>query len=101
MLRQSRLSTEYVRVLVSHKVAGVIVDPTADVGQMSFMVPGHEPTEDDWQTATWESSGVQHWLCCNVGPDAVVLPKGSYDVWVRVADSPTFPNLKAGTLVIF
>jgi hypothetical protein len=101
MLRQSRLSTEYVRVLVSHKVAGAVVDPTADVGQAAFMIPGQEPTEDDWETSSWESSGDQHWLCCLVGPDGVALPRGTYDVWVRIADSPTFPNKKAGALVIF
>lgn len=102
-MEQSVLSTEYVKVPVSALVAGVFINPTADVVQMAFPVLNVDPVSGDWKAAIWETLDASTYLaCCLVGPAAgtIVLVKGAYDVWVKVADTPEVPAKKAGFLRI-
>lgn len=101
----SSLSKEYVRVRVFAKNAGAAVNPTADVVEMAFKSDGTEPSTPDWKTAAWETDATTdpdtYYARCLVGPGGTVtLTDGSYDVWVRVTDSPEIPVKKAGRLVV-
>lgn len=97
----SVLSKEYVRVKVSASEAGAAVDPTTDTVVMAFPVHGVAPVTGDWKAASWETAGSAFYARCLVGPSGTVtLAVGSYDVWVKVTDSPEVPAIKAGQLKI-
>jgi hypothetical protein len=98
----SAASLQYVRVPVAAKVAGAVVDPTADVVTMAFMAGG-TPTTGDLKTASWETdpttSPPTYSARCLVGPGgAVTLTAGLWSVWVKITDSPEIPLLHAGSL---
>lgn len=96
----SSLDTEYLRVRVSAEEAGVAVNPTGDTVEMAFPATGIAPVSGDWKSASWETDGAAHYARCLVGPTAVVLAAGLYDVWVRVTDSPEIVVRKTGQLKI-
>lgn len=103
LLQLSSLSTEYVRVPVSAFEDGVEVNPSPLAVEMAFPAYGVEPAGGDWVTAEWEpGAACGGWFArCLVGPaGAVTLANGSYDVWVRVTDSPETPVRKAGPIRI-
>lgn len=104
-LEISSLSRQYVKVPVAAKLAGAVVNPTADVVTMAFPVHGSDPAT--WLAATWEtdatSTPATYLARCNVGPGGTVtLAAGTYDVWVKVTDSPEIPALRSPvTLKVF
>jgi hypothetical protein len=105
VLTISSLSKEYVRVRVAAKNAGAVVNPTADVVEMAFTLADAEPTTPDWKTASWETDAATepdtYFARCLVGPGGTVtLADGTYQVWVRVTDSPEIPVKKSGVLVV-
>jgi hypothetical protein len=88
----SRLSTEYVQVQVTFTVSGAQVNPTGDTVQMAFTHGGALPGVSDWHTASWETAGTVHYAQCLVGPSGgVVLAPGTWNVWLKVTDSPEVP----------
>jgi hypothetical protein len=104
-LTVSSLTTEYVRVQVAVKDSGEFVDPTSDLVQMAFPLPGVEPSGGDWQAASWESdvgtTPPSYFARCLVGPlGTVILADGTYDVWVKITDTPEIPVRKVGALVV-
>lgn len=101
----SSLSREFVRVQLKATEAGQQVDPSLDPVEMAFTVPGTEPLVGDWKTAGWEADFSQsrpiYFARTLVGPGGThLLTDGTYDVWVRVTDSPEVPVSNAGRLVI-
>lgn len=100
MLRLSSLSTEYVKVPVSIKVNGAVVNPTSYVVKMAFKTSG-EPIEADWKTASWETAGTTYYVRCLVGPSGdVTLADGSYDIWLRITGAPEIPVRTIGRLIV-
>lgn len=98
-VRLSSLSTEYVKVPVKVKEEGVEIDPTAYDVEMAFVEDG-EPEPADWEDAGWETAGTKYLARCLVGPAGVILPDGTYVIWVRVTSTPEIPVKRAGTLVV-
>lgn len=76
-------------------------DPTGDAVQLAFIAGTAKPTDADWRPGTWGiDPGPTYLAQCLVGPNAVVLAPGTYQVWVKVTDNPEQPVLMAGQLVI-
>jgi len=105
VLTLSSLSKEYVRVRMSARNNGAVVNPTADTVEMAFTLNDAEPTSPDWKSASWETDANTepdtYYARCLVGPGGTVtLADGTYRVWVRVTDSPEIPVKKCGLLVI-
>jgi hypothetical protein len=98
----SASSTEYVRVPVSAKASGSVVDPTADTVVMAFIAGTSTPGVSDWKTASWETDATTdpdtYYARCLAG-SAVTLTAGTtYMVWVKVTDSPETPIKRCGLL---
>lgn len=101
-LRLSAATTEYVRIPVSAKENGSVVNPTTDAVQMAFVAADAAPGNTDWKTASWETDGSTYYARCLVGPSGDATPAvGSYHVWVKLTDNPEIPVRRAGRLVIF
>ena len=101
----SELSLEYVRVPVSAKQSGLTVDPTADTVKLAFSAAGVDPSSGDYKTSSWETDATTtpatYYARCLVGPaGTVALAAGTYEVWVKITDSPEIPVLRSGTLVV-
>jgi hypothetical protein len=104
-IRQSSLSTEYVRYQVQATLNGLPYSPVQDTVQFAFLPIGQEPILTDWVTGSWETvtqyGMPQYNARCLVGPNgAAVLPKGQYVVWLRIADTPEVPVRNVGNLLI-
>jgi len=87
------------------ELAGVQINPTADVGVMAFMQNGADPGSGDWKTAIWDTdttkTPTQYDLGCLVGPGGTItLAPGRYRVWVKVTDSPEIPVLEVDDLIV-
>ena len=99
-LRISSVSKQYVRSHVEAEKNGVEYDPTGDVVHFAFTA-----TDDvdgaTWNAGSWETSSGRHYARCLIGPDAVVLTKGTYVVHVRVTDNPEAPADKVGMITIY
>lgn len=99
----SSLSTEMVQVPINARLGGSPnYNPTADMVQLAFMAGTSKPGTSDWNAGTWATDpGPEYLAQCLVGPNTgVVLPVGTYAIWVKVTDSPEVPVLQAGQLVI-
>lgn len=99
----SASSLEYIRVQVAAYTAGAAVNPTTDAVQMAFMVGSAVPASSDWKTATWDTDSTTvpatYRARCLVGTGgAVTLTPGTYQVWVKVTDTPETPVKLAGPL---
>lgn len=97
-LEISSLSLQYVKVPVTATLAGVAVNPTADVVQMAFPTPGTPPVT--WYTAAWETdstASVPVYLArTTIGPGGTAaLAPGTYEIWVKVTDNPEIPVLRS------
>lgn len=93
------LSTEYVRVQVTASSAGAVVNPTSDTIQFAFPATTVQPSV--WYSGSWETISGVYYARCLVGPTGgvVTLTVGnSYDVWVKITDSPEVPVRKVTTL---
>lgn len=71
---------------------------------MAFTAPDVDPSPGDWKGANWETDATTipptYSARCLVGPGAVVLTVGSWDVWVKVTDAPESPARRVGNLQI-
>lgn len=88
MIEQSRLSTRYVHAeITATTFAGDPIDPATLPVQLAFVPVGAEPATGDWFDAVRITGSV---FVVLVGPDggALVLPRGDYDAWHHIADSP-------------
>lgn len=97
-LEISSQSRQYVKVPVAAKLAGAAVNPTGDTVQMAFPFTGADPAT--WYAAAWEtdstSSPATYLARTTVGPGGTaVLAVGTYDVWVKVTDSPEVPVMRS------
>lgn len=99
-------SVEYLRVAVSAKEAGVVVNPTTDAVAMAVKTSG-TPSGGDWKTAAWETDATTDpdtyyaRVLVGTGTDVGALTAGdTYSVWVRVSDSPEVPIKHAGYIQV-
>lgn len=91
--RISSLSKEYVYSWIGG------VDGTEDV-EVAF-VQADEPAELDWNDADWANiapAGADARIL--IGPGAVELTDGTWQMWVRVTTSAEVPVMRAGEIVI-
>lgn len=101
----SVLDLEYVYVPVSVKKSGSYINPTSDTVTMAFTAGGVDPVGGDWKSASWETDSTTtpptYSARCLVGPGGSFTPTaGTYEVWVKVTDSPEIPVLRSGTVVV-
>jgi hypothetical protein len=99
----SSLATMMVQVPVQARLNGAAVyNPTADLVYFAFVAGFGKPGSGDWHPGSWATDpGPEYLAQCLIGPAAgVVLPVGSYVVWVRIVDAPEVPVLQVGQLVI-
>lgn len=99
MPTQSALSTEYLRYPVSAVVNGAAIVPTGDTVQFAFPVTGAAPVT--WFAGSWETVSSTYFARVLVGPaGGVFAPTAgvTYDVWIKITDSPEVPVRKVGTL---
>lgn len=102
-LEQSVLSLEYVQVPVSITVNCVPYDPTGDVVEFAFMPVGTDPAPADFKFGIWVACGVPLQFTAEilVGPGGTfVLPVGTYEIWIRIVDTPEIPVRSVGFLAI-
>ncbi len=93
-LQISSLSTQYVRVPVTASS-----DPTHDVVSWAIVPPATEPTS--FVTGDWQTIGSTFYARVLVGPGtSLVLSKGFYEMYVKIADTPETPVLRAGVLEV-
>jgi hypothetical protein len=98
-LKQSVLSTEYVRVAWATNPPE---DPTTDTVYLAFIEGTDEPETGEWVPGGWETVGAKYYARVLVGPDGdKILGVGNYEVWSKVIDNPEHPVRKVGKLVIF
>ena len=81
------------------------MNPTADTVTMAFTAAGVDPVLGDYKTASWETDATTtpstYYARCLVGPGGTVtLAAGTYEVWVKITDSPEVPVKRSGTLVV-
>ena len=103
MINISVLSKDFIRVPVSAEEDGLAVDPTGDVVEMAIVTASTDPVGGDWNTAAWETAGSIYYARLLVGPGSSfgALSAKTYDVWVKVTDSPEIPAMRAGPLQVW
>lgn len=102
----SSQTKEYVLVDIATTVAGASVDPTGDAVEFAATVPGVEPSA--WLAGSWETDtttdpdtySARILVSGTGGGGTLVLADGTYDLWVRITDSPERPARRAGTLIV-
>lgn len=73
---------------------------------MAFVAHGATPGFSDWQSAVWKTDTTgnvpAYFACCLVGPGGTItLVAGTYDVWVKISDSPEIPAILSGQVQVF
>lgn len=103
----SSLSKEFVKVRVSGRRGGAVIDPTGYTVEFAFTAaatPATEPDEADWVVGSWETDATQenHYHArCLVGPSgAITLANGTHDVWVRFDDTLERPVRRVGRIIV-
>lgn len=105
-LNFSRLSTIYAVIPVGATKAGSAYNPTSDTVQFAFMpTPTQTPVTADWVSGVWETAATNviypYNAKCLVGPSgATALTLGSYNMYMKITDSPEIPVFVVGTLAI-
>src|SRR5690348_7696566 len=104
MISISSLSTEYIQVEVTATVNGSSpYNPTGDQVQMAFVTSG-DPVSGDWHSGAWQtissSAGPVYLAQCLVGSGGVALAAGTYNVWLKITDSPEIPVRQIGLLQV-
>ena len=99
-LTMPSVSTQPVQQQILAISGGLPYNPSADAVAMAFILlpqygPPPDPQSGDWHTATWETDAnpVTYWASCLVGPanGGTALSLGTYQVWLKITDSPTVP----------
>lgn len=102
---QSVLSTQYLQILVTIK-SPATYNPAGDTVQMAFTpltYPPTSPTSGSWVSGSWETfPGPAYWAQALVGPanGGTALALGTYQVWLKITDSPEVPVLQPCLLTI-
>ena len=100
---QSVLSTQYLQVLVTTQ-APAGYNPTSDTVQMAFTPLTYPPTSPaSWVSGSWSAfPGPAYWAQALVGPanGGTALSLGTYQVWLKITDSPEVPVLQSCLLTI-
>lgn len=102
----SSTSRQYLRLPVSATWQGVAQDPTADTVEFAAVTVGSEPSS--WTAGSWETDTSTDpdtfWARILVsgtgGGGTLALADGTYDLWVRVTDSPERPVQRICTLIV-
>ena len=106
-MKRSSESLAYLRVKIA---ADKLTDewnynPTGDDVKFAFV--GSEGLTDaaTWYNGSWETRGnpqrPKYFAMCLIGPGGTVaLPIGSYNIWVKITDSPEIPVEYAGLLEV-
>lgn len=102
----SSTSRHYLRLPVSATWQGVVQDPTSDTVEFAAVTPGSEPST--WTAGSWETDTSTdpdtYWARILVsgtgGGGTLALADGTYDLWVRVTDSPERPSQRVATLIV-
>ena len=104
-ISQSVLSTNDVQVPVGVQSA-ISYNPTGDTVQFAFTpltYPVTQPGSGDWHTGSWVTfPGPAYWAQALVGPanGGTALSLGTYQVWLKITDSPEVPVLQPCLLTI-
>jgi hypothetical protein len=101
---QSVLSTQLLQVQVTVKNP-TTYNPTSDAVQFAFTpqtYPETSPSSPYWVTGSWSTyPGPAYWAQALVGPSGgTALSVGTYQVWVKITDSPEVPVLQPCLLTI-
>ena len=101
-MRISALSREYIHVAVTAAdVDGVAVDPTTDTVEIAVIATGTTVVSGDFNTADWGELGSDPYVAKVLigpggSPSIITLTAGStYDVYVRITDTPEIPVMFA------
>lgn len=102
----SSTSREYVRLPVAATLDGIAQDPTADTVEFAAVAVGAEPSS--WTAGQWETDTTTDpdtfWarilVSGTAGGGTLALADGTYDLWIRVTDSPERPARRVGTLIV-
>lgn len=97
MRRISQLSREFITATAYEDT---YEDLTGNGVQFAFPVKDTTPIEDDWENGVWMTEGVNI-AAILVGPTALALSPGRYDVWIRVVDNMERPVRDIGQLTIY
>jgi len=82
-------STDYVIANITAALPnGTPVDPTEDTISFAFMTTGMDPGVSDWIPATWVAGGPPYTAQLLVGPDGIILGKGTYRIYAQLIDVP-------------
>lgn len=73
------------------------IDPTDFPVAIAVVLPGADPQDDDWSTATWVSQTEARTLI-GPGTDIVLVQHTTYMVWVKVTSNPEKPWIQSGKL---
>lgn len=92
-------SIEYVRTEIVVSKEGASYNPTADQVDFAFVAAGDDVDTASWTTGSWETAAARFYARCLVGAD-VVLPEGTYSVYVKVSDAPEIPLKYVGQLAM-
>jgi hypothetical protein len=103
----SHLSTQYVLIPVAATKNGSTYNPTSDTVQFAFApTPTYVPQNADWVSGSWVTNSSNllypYSAQCLVGPGGTIttLTLGTYQIYIKISDSPETPVLVAGQLVI-
>jgi hypothetical protein len=82
-------------------VSGDAVDPTGLVVELALVAEGALPGGGDWETGTWENGGPPYYAHVLAGVGQTIDPTaGTYDLWLKLTDSPEIPIRLAGKVVV-
>lgn len=102
-LTQSVLSTNWAQVLITTK-APAGYNPTGDTVAFAFTPQTYPETSPSaWVSGSWVTfPGPAYWAQALVGPanGGTALSLGTYQVWVKITDSPEVPVLQPCLLTI-
>ena len=104
-------STGYITVAVTAEYEdGTAFDPTVDVVQFAFIglyattqqAADYPPTSATvWTNGEWDPNATSTaTILIGQDNDALTLAVGSYQVWMRVIDSPEVPVLWCGPMIV-
>lgn len=101
----SHLSTQYVLIPVQASKNGSSYNPTSDTVQFAFApTPTYVPQVSDWVSGSWVTNSnnilYPYSAQCLVGPGGTALGLGTYQIYIKISDSPETPVLVAGQVVI-
>ncbi|CRK59092.1 hypothetical protein [Alloactinosynnema sp. L-07] len=95
-MRISSQATEYLRALVT--VDGA-TPPPSDLVHFAFLAAGWPVPSTTWHVGAWVDGKAR--ILVGPGAGGLVVPLGSYRVFLRVTDNPEIPIDQVGQLTIY